>query len=97
MAEPTLEELLAEQRRRTETRSTESVMDKPGTTYGEFLKGFEAIAKGIPKGILNLIGGPANLYDVLSKSKDPSALSTAGIVAYMNFLKLARLQPGLVY
>jgi len=80
MAEPTLEELLAEQRRRTETRSTESVMDKPGTTYGEFLKGFEAITKGIPKGILNLIGGPANLYDVLSKSKDPSALSTAGIV-----------------
>ena len=79
MAEPTLEELLAEQARRTEVKSTASVMDEPSSTFGEFLKSFEAIAKGIPKGILNILGGPANLYDFLSKSKDPSAFSTAGI------------------
>lgn len=79
MAEPTLEELLAEQARRNETRSAESVMDKPGTTFDEFVKAGEALLKGPAKGLINIIGGWGNLYDVLVKSGDPSALSSAGI------------------
>jgi hypothetical protein len=79
MAEPTLEQVQEEMRRQGIPVSTESVMDERGTTSGEFLKGFEAIAKGIPKGVLNMIGGWGNLYDLARKSKDPNVLSTAGL------------------
>ena len=86
MAEPTLEELLAEQRRRTETRSTESVMDKPSSTFDEFVKAGEALFKGSAKGIINTLGGWGNLYDVAVKSGDPSALSSAGIARFVKNL-----------
>lgn len=80
MAEPTLEELLAEQRRRTETQVRGAgVMDEPGSTFDEFVKAGEALLKGPAKGLINIIGGWGNLYDVLTKSGDPSALSSAGI------------------
>lgn len=80
MAEPTLEELLAEQARRNETKvSGAGVFDKPASNFEEFVKAGEAMLKGPLKGIINIVGGWGNLYDVLSKSKDPSALSSAGI------------------
>ena len=79
MAEPTLEELLEEQRSRNMTVSTESVMDERGSSFDEFLKAGEALLKGPLKGIINIVGGWGNLYDVLTKSGDPSALSSAGI------------------
>jgi hypothetical protein len=80
MAEPTLEELLAEQRRRNETQVRGAgVMEEPGSTFDEFVKAGEALLKGPAKGLINIIGGWGNLYDVLTKSGDPSALSSAGI------------------
>ena len=79
MAEPTLEQVQEEMRRQGIPVSTESIMDERGTTSGEFLKGFEALAKGIPKGVLNMIGGLGNLYDLATKSKDPNVFSTAGL------------------
>lgn len=80
MAEPTLEELLAEQRRRNETQVRGAgVMEAPGSTFDEFVKAGEALLKGPAKGLINIIGGWGNLYDVLTKSGDPSALSSAGI------------------
>lgn len=80
MAEPTLEELLAEQARRKETQVRGAgVMEPQGTTFDEFVKVGESLLKGPLKGLINIIGGWGNLYDVLSKSGDPSALSSAGI------------------
>ena len=80
MAEPTLEELLAEQARRNETRmSGAGVMEEPTSSFDEFVKAGEAMLKGPLKGIVNIVGGWGNLYDVLTKSGDPSALSSAGI------------------
>jgi hypothetical protein len=79
MAEPTLEELMEEQRSRNMTVSTESVMDERGSSFDEFLKAGEALLKGPLKGIINIVGGWGNLYDYLVKSGDPSALSSAGI------------------
>lgn len=79
MAEPTLEELLAEQARRTEVKSSASVMDERGSSFDEFVKAGEALLKGPVKGIINIVGGWGNLYDYLLKSGGPSALSGAGI------------------
>jgi hypothetical protein len=60
-----------------EVTSTESVMMP--SNRGEFSKFAESYFKGIPKGVIDIAGGWGNLYDYLAKSKDPSALSTAGI------------------
>lgn len=60
-----------------ETTSRESVMVP--STRGEFSKFAEAYYKGIPKGVIDIVGGWGNLYDYLAQSKEPSALSTAGI------------------
>jgi hypothetical protein len=80
MAEPTLEELLAEQARRNETQVRGAgVMEAPSSTFDEFVKAGESLLKGPAKGLINIIGGWGNLYDVLTKSGDPSALSSAGI------------------
>ena len=58
MAEPTLEELLAEQARRNETQMRGAgVMEEPGSTFDEFVKAGEALLKGPAKGIINIIGG----------------------------------------
>ena len=62
-----------------EVTSTESVMEKDGR--GEISKFIESAGKGIPKGIIDLVGGWGNLYDLVKKDyKDPSALSSAGIM-----------------
>ena len=79
MADPTLEELEAELRRRNETVSTESVMYPNEPTRGEFSKFAESLTKGTGKGIASVLGGWGNLYDYLKESKDPSRFSTAGI------------------
>ena len=65
--------------RSQEVTSTENVMEKDGR--GEISKFIESAAKGIPKGIIDLVGGWGNLYDLVKKDyKDPSALSSAGIM-----------------
>ena len=79
MADPTLEELEAELRRRNETVSTESVMYPNEPTRGEFSKFAESLTKGTGKGIASLLGGWGNLYDYINESKDPSRFSTTGI------------------
>lgn len=74
----TYEQLLDEARRRGLVTSTESVMDET-PTRGEFSKFAESTLKGIPKGIIDIIGGWGNLYDYLKESKTPSMFSSAGI------------------
>lgn len=78
MADPTYEEVIAELNRRGIPTSTESVMDET-TTRSEVSKFAESSGKGIPKGIIDLIGGWGNLYDYLKQSKTPSMFSSAGI------------------
>ena len=84
MAEPSIADIDAEIAKleqelqdKGEVTSTESVMMP--STRGEFSKFAESYFKGIPKGLIDIAGGWGNLYDYLAKSKEPSALSTAGI------------------
>jgi hypothetical protein len=79
MAQPTMEEVEAEMRRRGILTSTGSVMDEKGTTLQEFKNFGESLFKGAPMGIIDILGGWGNLYDYLKESKDPSAFSSAGI------------------
>lgn len=74
----TYEQLLDEARRRGLVTSTESVMDET-PTRGEFSKFAESTLKGLPKGIIDIVGGWGNLYDYLKESKTPSMFSSAGI------------------
>lgn len=78
---PTLEEVTAEMRRRGIMTSQESIMDEPPTTFESFKNFGESLFKGSAKGIIDVVGGWGNLYDYLSKSKDPSAFSSAGIAS----------------
>ena len=75
----TIEELQAELQSRGLTTSTESVLEPKGTTKSEFKKFAESTIKGIPSGVIDIIGGWGNLYDYLKESKDPSAFSSKGI------------------
>jgi hypothetical protein len=75
----TLEEIEAELQRRGETTSRESVMSED-KSRGEFSKFIESAGKGVPKGVIDLIGGWGNLYDYLKESKRPNAFSSAGIM-----------------
>jgi hypothetical protein len=75
----TLEELQAEAQKRGLTTSTESVLDPEKTSFQEFKNFAESSLKGIPSGIINMVGGWGNLYDSLKESKDPSAFSSTGI------------------
>lgn len=79
MAQPTIEEIEAEMRRRGILTVTGSVMDEKGTTLQEFKNFGESLFKGAPMGIIDILGGWGNLYDYLKESKDPSAFSSAGI------------------
>lgn len=79
MAQPTMEEVEAEMRRRGILTVTGSVMDEKGTTLQEFKNFGESLFKGAPMGIIDILGGWGNLYDYLKESKDPSAFSSAGI------------------
>jgi len=74
----TLAEIEAELQSRGETTSTGSVLDK-GTSLDEFKKFAESSLKGIPSGLINMVGGWGNLYDYLKESNDPSAFSSTGI------------------
>lgn len=75
----TIEEIQAELQRRGLTTSKETVLEPKGTTKSEFKKFTESTLKGIPSGVIDLIGGWGNLYDYLKESKDPSAFSGTGI------------------
>ena len=79
MAQPTIEEIEAEMRRRGILTVTGSVMDEKGTTLQEFKNFGESLFKGAPMGLIDILGGWGNLYDYLKESKDPSAFSSAGI------------------
>lgn len=75
----TPQQAVEELKRRGITVSEESVLEEKGTTFNEFKKGAESLLKGSAKGIVDILGGWGNLYDYLSKSKDPSAFSSVGI------------------
>jgi hypothetical protein len=87
----TLEEIEAELQRRGETTSRESVMSTD-TSQGEISKFAESFGKGIPKGLIDLVGGWGNLYDYVKQSKDPSAFSSAGIMRAIKDLTGTNLQ-----
>ena len=76
----TYEEMLAEARKRGIPVSDESVFDPEQSTFEEFKKFAESSLKGATKGVIDLFGGWGNLYDYVTKSETPSALSSAGMV-----------------
>ena len=79
-----LAELIAERERRAGrvTGATGSVFEPPKetTTLDEVKKAVTSLLKGSTKGIIDLVGGWGNLYDVIKESKDPNPLSSRGIV-----------------
>lgn len=75
-----VKELEDEMRRRGLLVSEETVLAKPKTTLEEFKAFGESTIKGPARGLIGLVGGWGNLYDYLSKSKTPSAFSSAGIM-----------------
>lgn len=88
----TIEEIQAELQSRGLTTSTETVLEPKGTTKSEFKKFAESTLKGIPSGVIDIIGGWGNLYDYLKESKDPSAFSGTGIKQAINKLTGVNLQ-----
>lgn len=76
----TYEEMLAEARKRGLPVSSASVFDEEGSTLEEFKKVATSTLKGATKGVIDIFGGWGNLYDYLKESKEPSALSSAGMV-----------------
>jgi hypothetical protein len=79
-----LVELVAEQQRRAGNVTTggRSILDKPEetTTLEEVKRAVTSLLKGSTKGIIDLVGGWGNLYDVIKESKEPNPLSSRGIV-----------------
>lgn len=79
-----LAELIAEQQRRSGqvTGGTRSVLapKEETTSLEEVKRAVTALLKGSTKGIIDLVGGWGNLYDVIKENKTPSALSSQGIV-----------------
>lgn len=79
-----LAELLAEKQRRSGqvTGGTASVLapKEETTSLEEVKRAVTSLLKGSTKGIIDLVGGWGNLYDVIKENKDPSALSSRGIV-----------------
>lgn len=79
-----LAELIAERERRAGrlTGETRSVLDQPEktTTLEEVKRAVTSLLKGSTKGVIDLVGGWGNLYDVIKESKDPNPLSSRGIV-----------------
>ena len=67
---PTQEEAIAELQRRGVTVSTESVLDKKGSSFEEFKKFGESLLKGPAKGIIDYVGGWGDLYDYLKNNKN---------------------------
>ena len=79
-----LAELIAERERRAGrvTGAERSVLEQPEqtTTLEEVKRATTSLLKGSTKGIIDLIGGWGNLYDYIKENKDPSALSSRGII-----------------
>ena len=79
-----LAELIAERERRAGrlTGETRSVLDQPEktTTLEEVKRAVTSLLKGSTKGVIDLVGGWGNLYDVIKESKEPNPLSSRGIV-----------------
>jgi hypothetical protein len=79
-----LAELLAERERRAGrlTGATESVLAQPEQTTNleEVKRAVTSLLKGSTKGIIDLVGGWGNLYDVIKESKEPNPLSSRGII-----------------
>jgi len=71
---------LQELKNRGITVSDESVLAPEGTSLDEVKKFTESTLKGATRGIIKLVGGWGNLYDKLKENKDPSALSSTGIM-----------------
>lgn len=80
--------LLAEQQRRQVSGGYQSVLAQPEqtTTKEEIKRAVTSLFKGSTKGIVDLVGGWGNLYDYIQSSKDPSILSSAGIIGAINKL-----------
>jgi hypothetical protein len=79
-----LAELIAERERRSGrvTGANRSVLEQPEetTTLEETKRAVTSLLKGSTKGIIDLVGGWGNLYDVIKESKEPNPLSSRGIV-----------------
>ena len=79
-----LAELIAERERRSGrvTGGVRSVLEEPKetTTLEEVKRAVTSLLKGSTKGVIDLVGGWGNLYDVIKESKDPNPLSSRGIV-----------------
>lgn len=88
----TIEEIQAELQSRGLTTSTETVLEPKSTTKSEFKKFAESTLKGIPSGIIDIVGGWGNLYDYLKESNDPNAFSGTGIKQAINKLTGVNLQ-----
>lgn len=76
---------LLEERQRRQGQVTggyQSVLGQPEqtTTKEEIKRAVTSLLKGSTKGIIDIIGGWGNLYDVIQGSKDPNALSSRGII-----------------
>jgi len=80
----TLAELIAEKERRAGrvTGGVGSVLEpkKETTTLDEVKKAVTSLLKGSTKGVIDVIGGWGNLYDVIKESKEPNPLSSRGLV-----------------
>lgn len=83
-----LAELIAERERRAGrvTGGVESVLEpkKETTTLDEVKKAVTSLLKGSTKGVIDVIGGWGNLYAVIKENKDPSPLSSRGLVNAIN-------------
>lgn len=88
----TTEELMAEAQKRGLVTSTETLLEPKETTFGEFKKFAESTLKGIPSGVIDIVGGWGNLYDYLKSSGDPSAFSSTGIKQAISRLTGINLQ-----
>jgi hypothetical protein len=79
-----LAELIAERERRAGrvTGGVGSVLEpkKETTTLDEVKKAVTSLLKGSTKGVIDIIGGWGNLYDVIKESKEPNPLSSRGLV-----------------
>lgn len=76
---------LLEERQRRQGQVTggyQSVLGQPEqtTTKEEIKRAVTSLLKGSTKGIIDIIGGWGNLYDVIQGSKDPNVLSSRGII-----------------
>lgn len=83
-----LAELIAERERRAGrvTGGTRSVLEEPKetTTLDEVKKAVTSLLKGSTKGVIDIVGGWGNLYDVIKENKDPNPLSSRGLVNAIN-------------